>query len=935
MIFERLFKAKHLHSDPDTRIQAIESLSLDKASDKQALHELAFNDSDARVSLAALDKLNSFALWLKASETAENSRIKKRAYEKVLAEVNNPDSNLISASEFAAFVAESKNTNLLEDLLSSNRRLQENDALALASLLKIDKVNTTRLYFREHANQAQQLVIVNRTSDINELSKLLKFSQFDVVVAAAEKRINELKELEAKPIKLKQDATLVISKMLALKDQNDYEYIYEHRQGLVSQFETLKKSFSILDEESALILAEKYLRVGESLEKRLAALKGEWQSANELKETTNALAEIENRFNQVKQQIDAILASIDDPSLLAQSKLLSNALEDIASDVEDARNRPQTTAHKRHIKQIVQHIEQYRAFLIALPEAKENKVKAMALLTELEGLSEGLTTQELNEALHALKKQWQALLSDLNLPLPESVLSAWKTAEKKYRSTLISAFEEIKQQEKKAVGKLLTVQRMIRQGSYKPAISTFRHAKAQFEGLPEKAQRAQQKLFDELSDKVTELQELQAFIAAPRKPALLEDAMKLANEKNIDDLGERAKQVKVLRSDWNGLGKLGTEEDDELNKRFDEALEQAFAPCREHYAEQEKLRAENAKVAEQLIQQLSALQEQENVASLGRSLSALNKKWREIGVLEHDQRKRLQKDYYAAQKPIQVKLDQYYAENAEQKQQLVTRAERLNDSEDLTQAVDQAKQFQQQWKALGFAGKNIDDKLWKAFRAANDKVFAKLNEKRDEQAGEISASQKLIADILQPIHKAIDAANDSASLAELTEQTNSAKVHMSELPPKLAKIEGQKIERVLENINDKSRALDKQRSEAQWDSLFTTLAAWKSGENEDVDLPDTFEQLPKRFQSLFKQSNTASADRKAITIQAEVLHDLPSNKADEKQRKELQLQMMASKLEGNEPQTLQTLLADWVSHGPLQKEDQALLKRLKKVFEAQ
>jgi septal ring factor EnvC (AmiA/AmiB activator) len=172
-------------------------------------------------------------------------------------------------------------------------------------------------------------------------------------------------------------------------------------------------------------------------------------------------------------------------------------------------------------------------------------------------------------------------------------------------------------------------------------------------------------------------------------------------------------------------------------------------------------------------------------------------------------------------------------------------------------------------------------------------------------------------------------------LAELTEQANSAKVYMSALPPKLAKIEGQKIERVLENINDKSRALDKQRSEAQWDSLFTTLAAWKSGENEDVALPDTFEQLPKRFQSLFKQSNTAPADRKAITIQAEVLHDLPSNKADEKQRKELQLQMMASKLEGNEPQTLQTLLADWVSHGPLQKEDQALLKRLKKVFEAQ
>ncbi len=935
MIFERLFKAKHLHSDPNIRIQAIENLSIDKASDKQALHELAFNDSDSRVSLAALDKLNSFPLWLKASETAENPRIKKRAYDKVLAEVNNPDSSMITAGEFEAFVAESTNTNLLEELLSSNRRLQENDALALACLLKIGKVNTTRLYFREHANQAQQLVIVNRTDDINELAKLLKFSQFDPVVNAAENRIQDLREKEAKPIKLKQDATLVISKMLALKDQSDYEYIYEHRQDLSAQFDVLKKSFSILDEESALILAEKYLRVNESLEKRLAALKGEWQSANELKQTTNALAEIENRFKQVKQQIDAILASIDDPSLLAQSKLLSNALEDIASDVEDARNRPQTLAHKRHIKLLLQNIEQYRAFLIALPEAKENKLKAMALLSELEALSGELSTEELSDGVNALKKQWKALLDDVGLPLPESVLSAWKSAEKKHRAALNSAFEEIKQQEKKTVGKLLTVQRMIRQGSFKPAISTFRHAKAQFEALPEKAQRAQQKLFDELLEKVTELQELQAFIAAPRKPALLEEANKLANDKTIEDLTERAKQVKVLRSDWNGLGKLGTDEDDELNKRFDEALEQAFAPCREHYAEQEKLRAHNAQVAQQLIEELHALREQDNVASLGRALSAVNKKWREVGVLEHEHRKQLQKDYYAAQKPIQVKLDQYYAENAEQKQQLVARAERLSESEDLSQAVEQAKQYQQQWKGLGFAGKNNDDKLWKAFRAANDKVFAKLSEKRDEQAGEISALQKQIVDILQPLNDAIDSALDSASLSDIAEEAKTAKQFISQLPTKLAKTEEQKVDRFLEKVSDKAHQLDKQRSKAQWDSLFVCLASWQSLENEDLDLPDTYEQLPNRFQSLFKQNRQAELDRKSITIQAEILHDLPSNKADEKQRKELQLQMMASKLEGNEPHTLENLLADWVSHGPLKKEDQALLKRLKKVFESQ
>ena len=98
------FKAKHLNSDPEVRLAAIANLSLDKPADKQALHELAFNDSQANVSLAALDKLNSFSLWLKASETAENARVKKLAHERVLAEVNNPNSTMLSKTDFNSFV---------------------------------------------------------------------------------------------------------------------------------------------------------------------------------------------------------------------------------------------------------------------------------------------------------------------------------------------------------------------------------------------------------------------------------------------------------------------------------------------------------------------------------------------------------------------------------------------------------------------------------------------------------------------------------------------------------------------------------------------------------------------------------------------------------------------------------------------------------------
>ncbi|AEP30200.1 DUF349 domain-containing protein [Brumicola nitratireducens] len=929
MIFDRFFKAKHLSSDPEVRLTAISSLSLDKPADKQALHELAFNDSQANVSVAALDKLNSFPLWLKASETAESSRLKRLAHERVLAEVNNPNSTLLTQADFNSFVAESKNLVLLEQMLFSNQRLQNNDALALSVLLKINKVNTNRLYFKDHANQAQQQVIVARTDEINELSKMLKFANHDVVINAIEAKIENLRALAALPIKIKQDATLVISKLLALKDNNDYEQLYEGKQQLCQEFEQYKAQFNVLDEETALLLAEKYLRVNESVEKRLAALKEEWQNTNELKLTTNALSEIEERFKEVKQQIDAILASIDDPSLLAQSKLLSNALSDISLDIEDAKKRPQTVAHKRTIKQIYANIETYQGFLEQLPNVRETQENAKALVIKLQALSDELPVDELADLVKQLKREWNKMLSECSLPLPEPILAAWQGAEKKHRSKITAVQEELKQQEKKTLAKLKTVQRMINQGSFKPALSTFKYAQKMYALLPDKNQKNLSKLYLELHEKATELQELQAFIAGPRKPAMLEEVNALALQQNVEDIPGRAQSVKTLRAQWNELGKLGTDEDDALNKAFDDAIEKAFMPCREHYAEQDKVRAENALQAKVIIDELAELAKHENTATIGRALSAINKKWRALGNLEQSERRKLQKTYQTALKPIQVRLDAFYSDNLERKQALLKKAEQLDAVEDVSNAAESAKQYQQQWKEIGFSGKQTDDELWTAFRKANDAVFAKISEKRDAEASELSQAKTEFYTDAAALSEQLKTATELKDLSDFSANVEVLNDKLRDIPTRQAKTEQQKLDSILVQYKAKQLEFEEQKNTAQWTNLFDTLAAWT-----DDSLPESAAELPNKFQQLMKLSSNDKGDdkRKELTIQAEIIADLPSNKADEKERKLLQLQLMAARLEGSDIPTVDALLADWISCGPLLKTDQALLKRLKKVI---
>jgi len=151
----------------------------------------------------------------------------------------------------------------------------------------------------------------------------------------------------------------------------------------------------------------------------------------------------------------------------------------------------------------------------------------------------------------------EALIASALLPLPDPILSAWRETEKKYQSKVSAVQEELKQQEKKTLDKLKTVQRMVNQGSFKPALATFKYAQKMYQALPEKSQKGLSKLYAELGEKSTELQELQAFIAGPRKLALLDAVNALASQQNAESMADRAQSVKLFRAQWNETWKIG------------------------------------------------------------------------------------------------------------------------------------------------------------------------------------------------------------------------------------------------------------------------------------------------------------------------------------------------------------------------------------------
>ena len=242
-------------------MQAIENLSPDKAQEKTILHELAFNDEDANVCLAALEKLNSFVLWLKMSQIAKQSRVRKTADRKVKAALLGEGEVTLSRQEIFSFLTETANADLVAQLvpqmLKNKPMLLKDDGLANALIEKVAKPSFTQFVFLEGASPQLQAQLINAHSDVADLQKLAKKVSDDALTDQINGRIDAIKEAAKRPVELKKQLTLVLSKYQALLDKSDVETIDEKRNDLEGELTGLFAQIDLLVEEERADYEEK------------------------------------------------------------------------------------------------------------------------------------------------------------------------------------------------------------------------------------------------------------------------------------------------------------------------------------------------------------------------------------------------------------------------------------------------------------------------------------------------------------------------------------------------------------------------------------------------------------------------------------------------------------------------------------------------------
>ncbi|WP_424192744.1 DUF349 domain-containing protein [Ampullimonas aquatilis] len=299
--------------------------------------------------------------------------------------------------------------------------------------------------------------------------------------------------------------------------------------------------------------------------------------------------------------------------------------------------------------------------------------------------------------------------------------------------------------------------------------------------LPRQTKRQLQELRSELG----RLKGWQSFAGQGKRDELVAEAERIASLPIPPD--DLAHIVAELRQQWKALDKTGAPAGDALWLRFDSACNAAYARAKEHFDEQGKLRAAALALRIGLIEQIEAyaqgLQGQPAVPASTDSAatSASGFDFKQLSQFVNDSRKRWQalsdtdekaelriprrdfqpvwERYQTALRGLTNQLD-----NARQ-HEIAAREKLIRAVTDIIpgrEAASKVQEMQNQWQQCARAlplQRADEERLWLAFRAACDGVFAARREQAQAADAERQRHQQQAEAVLASLQTLAQAAD--------------------------------------------------------------------------------------------------------------------------------------------------------------------------------
>jgi hypothetical protein len=380
-----------------------------------------------------------------------------------------------------------------------------------------------------------------------------------------------------------------------------------------------------------------------------------------------------------------------------------------------------------------------------------------------------------------------------------------------------------------------------------------------------------------------------------------------------------------------------------LARRFHAACRNALAPARAYFKKRHELRESHAqRIGEVLERAVASGGDGADGSAVIASRREIVTALRDLDRVEPRERKALAERLKNGLAALDARIAARDEEIAAAKRNLIARAEALTQPTLQRGAVAAARELQQQWQTIGAGRRDRDQAQWKAFRAALDAVFGRLDAERAERsAREAEARDQAQALCAELEALATDAANADRAAAARIEKAWDALERVDESLRKRFDAARAGLRSAAER---RERAVRQERF-AHWLARYrlcreAELGAapadalrerWSAAAATDVAAV----ALEERFA---RAGSAAAADEdsaRTAVIELEMLAGVDSPDEDRERRRILQVERLSARMRGgaaaSPPQELAGVLARWTALGPA---DAVFDRRLERALSA-
>ena len=899
----KIFKPKWQNKRPEVRKQAVTTLNVNNPEQNGILLQLAQEDPDQDVRLAAIDQLLDTKVLNQLVQQSPDQTIKQQAQKRLVQILDDGQPHSLPLQERLQLIKDLKdNAQLILSLCLNSEELEYQTALidylldetALATVAVESKLTKIRQLAVQRVNSAEYLhhvvkQIKNRDKRVSQIAK----DKLTLQRKSQEVQQSHLKECEG------------FCQSVEGLAKSAYNPMYSSKlQYLENQWSNIKdpipQQFMLRFDKAAATCIEVINQHQVAENELKAAQERQLESHAEQLNTCDTL---EQCVAQLKLEVPVDLNASSLNSLLEiQQRRWQEAIDGV---------RPHPKEQMRYQKAF--------ELLDATRAAMQKIIERTDSLNQLLSRSEEIAADGLEKNLQ-LSKELTSCLNHIDWPVeiakPEimnKLQNALTVSESRLKSLKLAEADN-SQELKNSIKKLGNA---IDDGNVEIADELHRETRNLLTHLSHKEQKDFEHKINLLTGQLNELRDWKGFATNPKKEQLCV-AMEALRDSDTAPK-DRSDAIKSLQEEWKKLGNTRSNEEKVLWSRFKEASDAAYEPCKVYFLELQELRQYNLQQREIICEQLETYLANNNWIqpdwkAVDKIIHTAKKEWLLFAPVDRTKIKGVQNRFNRVIQPLTAKLNAEKDKNIELKIKIVSEAQLLLEQSDAHEASNAAKALQRKWQDIGLDHRAKGQKLWKEYRSVCDNIFQRveneLKSSEQEQQNNLAVAQE-ISDKVNELAALEDQklASSQKEFAELCE----AFKNVGALPRSYRQDIHQQFNQICSNYRERFSGLSQRAKTAQFTEmerkaeLCERLEAGKSQELIDqlsqqwsahLAIPETFQKaIETRWHvaqdlTINASSNdlaSNAAERRLLCIRLEILAGLESPKEDEKQRMEYQV----------------------------------------------